>query len=128
MENFQDLKRRRIPIVGGRAGTGLSAKCEEAGGIDLIVIYNSGRCRMAGRGSLAGLMAYGNAKEIVMEMAREVLPVLHDITPVNMNVMRIEAAGRDGISLTTKNRMRVDAIGEFFVPVGSGREAVAIAA
>ena len=62
-------------IVGGGAGTGLSAKCEAAGGIDLIVIYNSGRYRMAGRGSLAGLMAYGNANEIVMEMASEVLPV-----------------------------------------------------
>ncbi|MDX6292066.1 MAG: hypothetical protein QOH50_1141 [Kribbellaceae bacterium] len=68
-------------IVGGGAGTGLSAKCEEAGGIDLIVIYNSGRYRMAGRGSLAGLLAYGNANEIVMEMAAEVLPVVKD-TPV----------------------------------------------
>jgi len=68
-------------IVGGGAGTGLSAKCEEAGGIDLIVIYNSGRYRMAGRGSLAGLMAYGNANEIVMEMACEVLPVARN-TPV----------------------------------------------
>ena len=64
------------PIVGGGAGTGLSAKCEEAGGIDLIVIYNSGRYRMAGRGSLAGLLAYGNANEIVVEMAAEVLPVV----------------------------------------------------
>src|ERR1700710_517131 len=63
-------------IVGGGAGTGLSAKCEEAGGIDLIVIYNSGRYRMAGRGSLAGLLAYGNANEIVVEMAAEVLPVV----------------------------------------------------
>ena len=61
---------RGEPIVGGGAGTGLSAKCEEAGGIDLIVIYNSGRFRMAGRGSLAGLMAYGDANEIVVEMAR----------------------------------------------------------
>ena len=69
------------PIVGGGAGTGLSAKCEEAGGIDLIVIYNSGRYRMAGRGSLAGLMSYGNANDIVMEMAREVLPVTQH-TPV----------------------------------------------
>lgn len=69
------------PIVGGGAGTGLSAKCEEAGGIDLIVIYNSGRYRMAGRGSLAGLMPYGNANDIVMEMAREVLPVAPN-TPV----------------------------------------------
>jgi predicted TIM-barrel enzyme len=68
-------------IVGGGAGTGLSAKCEEAGGIDLIVIYNSGRYRMAGRGSLAGLLAYGNANEIVCEMAHEVLPVVKS-TPV----------------------------------------------
>jgi predicted TIM-barrel enzyme len=80
-----DRLRRKIaegrPIVGGGAGTGLSAKCEEAGGIDLIVIYNSGRYRMAGRGSLAGLLAYGNANEIVVEMAREVLPVVKH-TPV----------------------------------------------
>ncbi|MFZ2737938.1 MAG: phosphoenolpyruvate hydrolase family protein [Burkholderiaceae bacterium] len=69
------------PIIGGGAGTGLSAKCEETGGIDLIVIYNSGRYRMAGRGSLAGLMPYGNANEIVCEMAYEVLPVVKR-TPV----------------------------------------------
>jgi predicted TIM-barrel enzyme len=69
------------PLIGGGAGTGLSAKCEEAGGIDLIVIYNSGRYRMAGRGSLAGLMAYGNANQIVCEMASEVLPVVKH-TPV----------------------------------------------
>jgi predicted TIM-barrel enzyme len=69
------------PIIGGGAGTGLSAKSEEAGGIDLIVIYNSGRYRMAGRGSLAGLMAYGNANDIVVEMAHEVLPVVKH-TPV----------------------------------------------
>ena len=69
------------PLIGGGAGTGLSAKCEEAGGIDLIVIYNSGRYRMAGRGSLAGMMAYGNANEIVCEMASEVLPVVKN-TPV----------------------------------------------
>jgi len=73
--------RRREPIIGGGAGTGLSAKCEEAGGIDLIVIYNSGRYRMAGRGSLAGLMAYGSANDIVVDMAREVLPVVK-ATPV----------------------------------------------
>ena len=73
--------RRGEPIIGGGAGTGLSAKCEEAGGIDLIVIYNSGRYRMAGRGSLAGLLAYGNANEIVLDMAREVLPVV-ERTPV----------------------------------------------
>jgi predicted TIM-barrel enzyme len=69
------------PIIGGGAGTGISAKCEEAGGIDLIVIYNSGRYRMGGRGSLAGLLAYGNANEIVLEMAHEVLPVVRH-TPV----------------------------------------------
>jgi predicted TIM-barrel enzyme len=69
------------PLIGGGAGTGLSAKCEEAGGIDLIVIYNSGRYRMAGRGSLAGLMAYGNANDIVVDMSREVLPVVKH-TPV----------------------------------------------
>lgn len=69
------------PLIGGGAGTGLSAKCEEAGGIDLIVIYNSGRFRMAGRGSLAGLMPYGNANQIVCEMALEVLPVVQH-TPV----------------------------------------------
>jgi predicted TIM-barrel enzyme len=69
------------PIIGGGAGTGLSAKCEEAGGIDLIVIYNSGRYRMAGRGSSAGLLAFGNANEIVLEMAAEVLPVVRR-TPV----------------------------------------------
>ena len=66
---LEEMKRARIPIIGGGAGTGLSAKCEEAGGIDLIVIYNSGRYRMAGRGSLAGLLAYGNANDIVLEMA-----------------------------------------------------------
>lgn len=70
-----------IPIIGGGAGTGISAKFEEAGGVDLIVIYNSGRFRMAGRGSLAGLMPYGDANAIVMEMAAEVLPVVKN-TPV----------------------------------------------
>jgi predicted TIM-barrel enzyme len=70
-----------VPIVGGGAGTGLSAKCAEAGGLDLIIIYNSGRFRMAGRGSLAGMMPYGDANAVVMEMAREVLPVVRH-TPV----------------------------------------------
>jgi len=81
LEKFRAMIARGEPIIGGGAGTGLSAKCEEAGGIDLIVIYNSGRYRMAGRGSLAGLLAYGNANEIVMDMAREVLPVVRR-TPV----------------------------------------------
>ena len=81
LERFRDLMSKKIPIVGGGAGTGLSAKCEEAGGIDLIVIYNSGRYRMAGRGSLAGMLSYGNANDIVVDMAREVLPVVK-ATPV----------------------------------------------
>ncbi|HEY4163800.1 MAG TPA: phosphoenolpyruvate hydrolase family protein [Dongiaceae bacterium] len=81
LEKFRGMIARKEIIIGGGAGTGLSAKCEEAGGIDLIVIYNSGRYRMAGRGSLAGLLAYGNANEIVMEMAAEVLPVTKK-TPV----------------------------------------------
>jgi predicted TIM-barrel enzyme len=81
LARLQEMKRVRRPIIGGGAGTGLSAKCEEAGGIDLIVIYNSGRYRMAGRGSLSGMMPYGNANEIVVEMAHEVLPVVKK-TPV----------------------------------------------
>ncbi|MEO5735770.1 MAG: phosphoenolpyruvate hydrolase family protein [Rubrivivax sp.] len=81
MQKYRQMVERRVPIIGGGAGTGISAKCEEAGGIDLIVIYNSGRYRMAGRASLAGLLAYGNANEIVLEMAGEVLPVVKH-TPV----------------------------------------------
>lgn len=78
---FRDQAARGEPIVGAGAGTGLSAKCAEAGGADLIVIYNSGRFRMAGRGSLAGLLPYGDANAITMDMAREVLPVVRR-TPV----------------------------------------------
>nr|WP_055111696.1 phosphoenolpyruvate hydrolase family protein [Roseibium album] len=78
---YRDMIARGEPIIGGGAGTGLSAKGEEAGGIDLIVIYNSGRYRMAGRGSLAGLMPYGDANSVVMDMAGEVLPVVRK-TPV----------------------------------------------
>lgn len=81
LEKLRDRIAHGVPIVGGGAGTGLSAKAEEAGGIDLIIIYNSGRYRMAGRGSAAGLLAYGNANEIVKEMAVEVLPVVRH-TPV----------------------------------------------
>ncbi|WP_353154032.1 phosphoenolpyruvate hydrolase family protein [Pollutimonas bauzanensis] len=75
MQRFQDMVARGEPIIGGGAGTGISAKCEEAAGIDLIVVYNSGRYRMAGRASSAGLLAYGNANDIVLEMAGEILPV-----------------------------------------------------
>ncbi len=81
LEGFRKKIAEGRPIIGGGAGTGLSAKCAEVGGIDLIIIYNSGRFRMAGRGSLAGLMPYGDANAIVMEMAREVLPVVEH-TPV----------------------------------------------
>lgn len=77
------------PIIGGGAGTGISAKCEEQAGIDLIVIYNSGRYRMAGRGSLAGLMPFGNANEIVKEMGREVLTVVEH-TPVLAGVCAVD--------------------------------------
>ena len=81
MTRFRRMITEKKPIIGGGAGTGISAKWEEAGGIDLMVIYNSGRYRMAGRGSLAGLLAYGNANQIVKEMAYEVLPVVKN-TPV----------------------------------------------
>jgi len=79
LEKLREKVESLQPIIGGGAGTGISAKWEEAGGIDLIVIYNSGRYRMAGRGSLAGLLAYGNANEIVKEMAREVIPVVKNV-------------------------------------------------
>ena len=81
LKKFNQMRADGVPIVGGGAGTGLSARCEEEGGIDLIVIYNSGRYRMAGRGSLSGLLAYGNANEIVKEMATEVIPITRH-TPV----------------------------------------------
>lgn len=81
LERLRAKVRDGRPIIGGGAGTGLSAKCEEAGGIDLIVIYNSGRFRMAGQGSLAGMMPFGNANEIVLEMAPEVLGAVRS-TPV----------------------------------------------
>jgi predicted TIM-barrel enzyme len=93
------------PIVGGGAGTGLSAKMSEAGGIDLLVIYNSGRFRMAGRGSLSGMMPYGDANAIVMEMAQEVLPVVSR-TPVLAGV-----CGTDPFRLMKLFLREVDAAG-----------------
>ena len=78
---FRKMIDNKIPIIGGGAGTGISAKCEEEGGIDLLIIYNSGKFRMAGRGSLAGLLAYGNANEIVLDMAKDILPIVKK-TPV----------------------------------------------
>ena len=85
MQNLNAQVAAGIPIVGCGAGTGISAKCAEAGGADLIIIYNSGRYRMAGRGSMAGLMPYGDANAIVVEMAAEVLPVVKK-TPVQAGV------------------------------------------
>jgi len=105
LSRFRALIARGEPIIGGGAGTGLSAKCEEAGGIDLIVIYNSGRYRMAGRGSLAGLLAYGNANDIVMDMSREVLPVVRH-TPVLAGVN-----GTDPFLLRDDFLRRVAAVG-----------------
>src|SRR3954451_17120223 len=81
LERWRAIRAQGRPIIGAGAGTGISAKCAEAGEADLIIIYNSGRYRMAGRGSLAGLMPYGDANAIVMEMAREVLPIVSK-TPV----------------------------------------------
>src|SRR5262249_25714503 len=81
LERLRDQVAAGRPVIGGGAGTGISAKCAEAGGIDLIIIYNSGRFRMAGRGSLSGMMPYGDANQIVVDMAREVLPVVKS-TPV----------------------------------------------
>jgi predicted TIM-barrel enzyme len=105
LAKFNGMIARGEPIVGGGAGTGLSAKCEEAGGIDLIVIYNSGRYRMAGRGSLAGLLAYGNANQIVVEMASEVLPVVKK-TPVLAGVN-----GTDPFMLTEPFLRRLGELG-----------------
>ena len=76
LERLRNQIQAGKPIIGGGAGTGISAKCAEAGGADLLIIYNSGRFRMAGRGSLSGMMPYGDANQIVMDMAREVLPVV----------------------------------------------------
>jgi predicted TIM-barrel enzyme len=104
LEKFAAMKRRGEPIIGGGAGTGLSAKCEEAGGIDLIVIYNSGRYRMAGRGSLAGLLAYGDANAIVVEMAAEVLPVVKR-TPVLAGVNGTDPFRRMDVFLAELKRL-----------------------
>jgi predicted TIM-barrel enzyme len=93
------------PIIGGGAGTGISAKCAEAGGIDLLIIYNSGRFRMAGRGSLSGMMPYGDANQIVMDMAREVLPIVKQ-TPVLAGV-----CGTDPFRLMPRFLREVQAAG-----------------
>ena len=81
LARFRDTIAAGEPLIGAGAGTGISAKAAEAGGVDLLIIYNSGRYRMAGRGSLSGLLAYGDANQIVVDMSREVLPIVRD-TPV----------------------------------------------
>src|ERR1700738_3300853 len=93
------------PIIGGGAGTGISAKCAEAGGIDLIIIYNSGRFRMAGRGSLSGMMPYGDANQIVLDMAREVLPIVQH-TPVLAGV-----CGTDPFRMMKRFLQEIQAVG-----------------
>jgi predicted TIM-barrel enzyme len=105
LDRLRQQVERGLPIVGGGAGTGISAKCEEAGGIDLIVIYNSGRYRMAGRGSLAGLMPYGDANAVVMDMAAEVLTVVEK-TPVLAGV-----CGTDPFRLMDRFLAQVKEIG-----------------
>jgi len=105
LKRFRKKIKEGRPIIGGGAGTGISAKCEEAGGIDLIVIYNSGRFRMAGHGSLAGLMPFGDANAIVIEMANEVLPVVRK-APVLAGV-----CGTDPMRLMGRFLEQVKAIG-----------------
>ena len=105
LKRFREKIAAHKPIIGGGAGTGISAKFEEAGGIDLIVIYNSGRFRMAGHGSLAGLMPFGDANAIVLEMANEVLPVVRK-TPVLAGV-----CGTDPMRLMDKFLEQVRAVG-----------------
>jgi predicted TIM-barrel enzyme len=112
LQRFRAMIAKGEPIVGGGAGTGLSARCEEAGGIDLIVIYNSGRYRMAGRGSLAGLMPYGDAKAIVMEMAAEVLPVVK-ATPVIAGVCGTDPFRRMDVFLDEIRRLGFSGVQNF---------------
>ncbi|MFD8567482.1 phosphoenolpyruvate hydrolase family protein [Streptomyces sp. NPDC059639] len=100
------------PIVGAGAGTGLSAKCAEAGGVDLLIIYNSGRYRMAGRGSLAGLLPYGDANAIVVDMAREVLPVVRD-TPVLAGVCGTDPFRQMGLFLDELKAMGFTGVQNF---------------
>jgi predicted TIM-barrel enzyme len=112
LDRLRGMIDRREPIVGGGAGTGLSAKWEEAGGIDLIVIYNSGRYRMAGRGSLAGLLAYGNANDVVVEMASEVLPVVKH-TPVLAGVNGTDPFYQPDIFLPELTRLGFSGVQNF---------------
>lgn len=112
LERFRAMIAKGEPIIGGGAGTGLSAKCEEAGGIDLIVIYNSGRYRMAGRGSLSGMMPYGDANAIVMAMAAEVLPVVKT-TPVLAGVCGTDPFRRMDVFLDEVARIGFSGVQNF---------------
>lgn len=112
LERFRAMIAKGEPIIGGGAGTGLSAKCEEAGGIDLIVIYNSGRYRMAGRGSLSGMMPYGDANAIVMAMAAEVLPVVKT-TPVLAGVCGTDPFRRMDVLLDEVARIGFSGVQNF---------------
>jgi predicted TIM-barrel enzyme len=112
LEKLRGMVADGVPIIGGGAGTGLSAKCEEAGGIDLIVIYNSGRYRMAGRGSLAGLLAYGDANQIVVDMAAEVLPVVRH-TPVLAGVNGTDPFRRMDVFLDELKRIGFSGVQNF---------------
>jgi predicted TIM-barrel enzyme len=112
LKRFRAMAAAGEPIVGGGAGTGLSAKCEEAGGIDLIVIYNSGRYRMAGRGSLSGMMPYGDANAIVMEMAAEVLPVVKT-TPILAGICGTDPFRRMDVFLDEVKRIGFSGVQNF---------------
>jgi predicted TIM-barrel enzyme len=112
LARFRAMKERCEPIIGAGAGTGLSAKCEEKGGADLIVIYNSGRYRMAGRGSLAGMMPFGDANSVVLEMAREVLPVVGS-TPVLAGVCGTDPFRQMDVFLDEIIRLRFSGVQNF---------------
>lgn len=112
LARFRHKIQQQRPLVGAGAGTGLSAKCEEAGGADLIVIYNSGKFRMAGRGSLAGLLAYGNANDLVVEMGREVLPVVKDV-PVLAGVNGTDPFYQPSVMLQTLREMGFSGVQNF---------------
>jgi len=112
LARFRYKIQQHRPLVGAGAGTGLSAKCEEAGGADLIIIYNSGKYRMAGRGSLAGLLAYGNANDLVVEMGREVLPVVKNV-PVLAGVNGTDPFYQPSVMLRTLREMGFSGVQNF---------------
>lgn len=112
LKRLRDKVAANVPIVGGGAGTGITAKFQEQGGIDLLIIYNSGRYRMAGRGSLAGLLAYGNANDVVLDMAREVLPVVCG-TPVLAGVNGTDPFYNPSVFLSELKRIGFSGVQNF---------------